>query len=168
MKRALLPVAAVALVAALLGGCAHPWNAVDLPPGTPRAQVIAQAGPPVRVLPLADGGQRLQYTTQPHGQHAFMIDLDAGGRLVRARQVLTAADFHRIEDHKWTRADVEREFGPPAKVDRVSSFDGTVMTYRWNDGSDMFYWVYIDPQGVVRRSHQGMEHVNAPDDRAPR
>ena len=39
------------------------------------------------------------------------------------------------------------------------------MTYRWNDGSDMFYWVYLDPQGVVQRAHPGMEFVNAPERR---
>ena len=30
----------------------------------------------------------------------------------------------------------------------------------------MFYWVYLDPQGVVRRAHPGMEFVNAPNDAA--
>jgi hypothetical protein len=25
----------------------------------------------------------------------------------------------------------------------------------------MFYWVYLDPQGVVRRAHPGMEFLNA-------
>lgn len=60
---------------------------------------------------------------------------------------------------EWTRADVEREFGPPARIDAVASWNGPVMTYRWRDvqGADMFYWVYLDPQGVVRRAHPGME-----------
>ena len=149
----------------LLAACAHPWNAIGLPVGTPRDQVLAKAGPPVRVLPLEGGGQRLQYTLQPAGQQAFMVDLDATGRLVSARQVLTAADFNRIQNDLWTRADVEREFGPPALIDTVGSWRGAVMTYRWSDGSDMFYWVYLDPKGVVRRAHPGIEHVNAPNDR---
>jgi hypothetical protein len=151
--------------ALLLGACAHPWNSVDVAPGTPRDQVIARAGQPARVVPLPDGGQRLQYTLQPLGRYAFMVDLDAGGRVVRSRQVLTAAEFHRIQPGKWTRQDVEREFGPPAFIDRVASFDGTVMTYRWYDGSDMFYWIYIDPQGVVQRAHPGMEFINTPPER---
>jgi hypothetical protein len=29
----------------------------------------------------------------------------------------------------------------------------------------MFYYVYLDPQGVVRRAHPAMEFYNAPDDR---
>lgn len=154
----------LALAALLLAGCAHPWNAVGLAPGTPRDQVIARAGQPVRVVPLPGGGQRLQYTLQPLGQYAFMVDLDAAGRLVRSRQVLTAAEFNRIAPGAWTRADVEREFGPPARIDGVASWNGPVYTYRWYDHGDMFYWVYFDPQGVVRRAHPGMEHVNAPDD----
>jgi hypothetical protein len=149
----------------VLAGCAHPWNTVDVAPGTPRDEVIARAGQPVRVVPLADGGQRLQYSLQPLGRYAFMVDVDASGRVVQSRQVLTAANFQRIVPGQWTRQDVEREFGPPAFVDRVASFNGTVMTYRWYDGSDMFYWVYIDPQGVVQRAHPGMEFINTPPER---
>lgn len=159
----------VSLAAALvLAACAHPWNSVDVAPGTPRAEVIARAGPPVRVVPLPGGGERLQYTLQPLGRYAFMVDLDASGRVVRSRQVLTAAEFNRIEPGTWTRADVEREFGPPAMVDGVASWDGPIMAYRWKEpggGSDMFYYVYLDRAGVVRRAHPAMEFYNAPDDR---
>ena len=152
--------------ALLLAGCAHPWNGVGLAPGTSREQVLAQSGRPTRVVPLPDGGQRFQYSLQPLGREAFMMDFDASGRLVSARQVLTEADFHRIEPGKWTVADIEREFGPPAFVDRVASWNGPVMTYRWRDiaRSDMFYWVYLDPQGVVQRAHPGMEFLNSPND----
>jgi hypothetical protein len=153
--------------AALLAGCAHPWNVVGIAPGASRDQVIAKAGQPRRVVPLPNGGERLQYSSQPVGRDAIMVDLDASGRVVRARQVLTETEFHRIEPGKWTRADVEREFGPPALVDGVASWTGPVLTYRWRDavGSDMFYWVYLDPQGVVQRAHPGVEFINAPNDR---
>lgn len=154
--------------ALLLGACAHPWNTMNIAPGTPRDEVIARAGAPARVVPLPGGGQRLQYTLQPLGQYAFMVDVDASGRVVRSRQVLTAQEFARIEEGRWTVHDVQREFGPPARIDGVSRFHGSVLTYRWRDlgGADMFYFVYVDPQGVVRRAHPGMEHFNAPDDRA--
>ena len=153
------------LAIALLAGCAHPFNGLDLPAGTPRDQVLERAGRPTRVVDLPGGGQRLQYSQQPFGQYAFMFDFDGGGKLVRGRQVLTAAEFQRIEPGGWNRADVEREFGPPAWVDGVASWNGPVMTYRWREQGDMFYWVYLDPQGVVRRAHPGMEFVNAPNDR---
>jgi len=163
MSRSLLALAAV-----LLAGCAtHFTNVLQITPGTPREAVLARAGQPTRVVPLPQGGQRLQYSLQPMGRFAFMVDLDAGGRVTSARQVLTAAGFQRIEPGRWNRADVEREFGPPARIDGVASWDGPVMTYRWMDGdrSDMFYWVYLDRQDVVQRAHPGMEFVNAPNDR---
>jgi hypothetical protein len=161
-------VAWLALAVILLSGCAtHFTNVSQIAPGTPREDVLQRAGQPTRVLPLPGGGQRMQYSLQPLGRLAFMVDLDASGRVMRARQVLTAAEFHRIEEGRWTRDDVEREFGPPAWIDAVASWDGPVMTYRWTDAdrSDMFYWVYLDRQGVVRRAHPGMEFVNAPNDR---
>ena len=154
--------------ALLVGACAHPWNSVNVAPGTPRDQVIAQAGQPVATVGLPGGGQRLQYTLQPWGQHAFMVDLDPAGRVVRSRQVLTELEFARIESDRWTLQDVLREFGPPARVDGVTSFRGQVLTYRWRDlaNADMFYWVYVDPQGIVRRAHPGIEHRNDPDARS--
>ena len=95
-----------------------------------------------------------------------MVDTDASGRVIGSYQALFEANFNRIEVGKWTRADVEREFGPPALVDRVASWNGPIMTYRWRDlgRNPMFYWVYLDPQGVVGRAHPGMEMVNSPND----
>lgn len=157
----------VACAAALLSGCAgHPLAGYDLAPGTPRDAVVARMGQPQRVVRLA-GGERLQYSQQPFGQQAWMVDMDATGRLTRVRQVLNEADFNRIEPGHWTREDVEREFGRPAWVDGVASWRGPILTYRWRDlgGGDMFYWVYLDERGVVRRAHPGMEFINAPNDR---
>lgn len=152
--------------ATLAAGCAGPFHGYDIQPGTPREAVLARMGPPGRVVRL-DGGERLQYSLQPFGQYAWMVDLDAGGKVVRARQVLTANEFNRIRPGTWTLADVDREFGRPAKVDRVTSWNGPIMTYRWKDrdNSDMFYFVYLDEQGVVGRAHPGMEFINTPRDR---
>ena len=154
--RALVSAIAAALLSA---ACAAPFGGGPIAPGTPREQVIARMGPPLRVLPLPGGGSRLQYSLQPAGQFAWMVDLDAAGKVTSARQVLTERDFNRIVPGQWSRADVEREFGPPARIDSVASWSGPVMTYRWRDaqGADMFYWIYLDAQGVVRRAHPGME-----------
>lgn len=150
-------------IALLLAACAgNPFNASGVQPGTPRDAVIARLGQPGRVVQIP-GGERLQYSLQPFGQYAWMVDLDAGGRVLRSRQVLTLAELNRIEPGKWTRADVEREFGWPARIDGVTSWKGPIMTYRWNDGSDMFYWVYLDERNVVQRAHQGMEFINTRD-----
>ena len=156
------PLAAAAAALVLAACAAGPFRTFDVAPGTDRAAVVARLGQPTRSVPLA-GGERLQYSMQPFGQYAWMVDLDGAGKVVRSRQVLTAAEFYKIEPGRWTREDVYREFGPPAKIDGVASWNGPILTYRWNDGSDMFYHVYLDPQGVVGRAHPAMEFVNAPD-----
>lgn len=159
MKTILL---ATALAAALTACAGNPFTGYPVPPGTHRDAVVERLGQPTRVVPLP-AGERLQYSLQPFGQYAWMVDLDGSGRVLSSRQVLTLADFNRIEPGKWTRDDIEREFGPPAMIDRVASWDGPILTYRWNDGSDMFYYIYLDDANVVRRAHQGMEFHNAPD-----
>jgi hypothetical protein len=159
---------AAALLSALLGACAtSPYNAAGLQSGTARNEVLARLGPPTRVVPIA-GGERLQYSLQPFGRQAWMVDLDASGRVVRTRQVLSETELGRIVPAQWTREDVEREFGPPAHIQGVSSWNGPVLTYLWRDlaNSNMFWWVYLDERGVVQRAHPGMEFINAPNERS--
>src|SRR5438105_15428851 len=100
------PVAAALL---LVAGCASGFATADIAPGTSRDQVLARMGQPTGVVPLPNGGQRLQYSLQPAGQYAWMVDLDAGGRVIGSRQALTAGNFERIVPGQWTRADIERE-----------------------------------------------------------
>jgi hypothetical protein len=71
----------------------------------------------------------------------------------------TQADFERVVPGTWTRADVERTFGPPDRVESVASWRGPILTYRWRDvqGARMLYSFYIDAQGIVRRAHPSME-----------
>ena len=154
--------ALILAMAAVLASCAgFPFGGYAVPAGTPREAVIARSGQPTRVVPLPGGGQRLQYSLQPTGQEAWMVDLDASGKVVRAYQALTLENFNRIEPG-WTVADVEREFGPPEKIDRVASWPGPVWTWRWRDvaNADMLYYVYFDGHGIVQRAHQGMDVRN--------
>jgi hypothetical protein len=149
--------AALAAIVMGLSACAVvEW----VPLGTPQAAVIERYGAPSRVVPLPSG-TRLQYTRQPMGQTAVMVDLDAAGQVVSVRQVLNANDFARIEVGQWTRETTEREFGRPAWVNHVASWTGDILTYRWRDGSiDMLYYVYLDPGNVVQKVGQGMEFID--------
>jgi hypothetical protein len=153
-------------VAALAAACANPFHAYDLQPGATRQEALERLGRPTRIVPIP-GGERLQYSLQPHGHYAWMVDLDASGRVVSSRQVLNAADFNRIAVGQWTRQDIEREFGPPMMITGVGNWDGPVMTWRWRDiaRADMFMHAFLDRNGVVQRWSQAMEYVNAPNDR---
>lgn len=158
--RTLVSLGCAAAALAVLAGCAT--NPFTITPGMSREQVRSKLGRPTATIAVSTG-ERLQYSMQPLGRFTLMVDLDGTGRVIQARQVLTLAEFSRIELGKWTRSDVEREFGRPAMVDQVRAWPGDIMTYRWSDGSDMFFWIYLDGQGVVQRTQQGMEFYNAPD-----
>jgi hypothetical protein len=120
--------------------------------------LAACAQAPTRIVPLPGGGERRQYSQQPLGREAWMVDVDAQGRVVRRYQALTLENFNRIQPG-WTLQEVAHEFGPPAEVGAVSSWHGVVWTYRWRDvvNTDMFYYVYFDEHGIVGRAHQAME-----------
>ena len=142
-----------AVASLLLAGCA----VTAVKPGMTQGEVIAGYGKPTAIVSI-NTGTRLQYSRQPLGQSVVMVDLDASGRVVNATEVMTSAAFSRIEVGKWTRSDIEREFGPPAIVDGVASWRGDIMTYRWRDAvTDMFFFVYLDAANVVQRTGQGME-----------
>lgn len=146
------------LAAGFLSGCA----VQQVVPGTPRAEVLAKYGKPAHEVPIANGS-RLQYSYQPSGQQAVMVDLDAAGRVVSSRQVLQSAEFARIGINQWSRADVEREFGPSATIDRVANWPGDIMTYHWQDASqDMYFYVYLDSANIVQRTGQGMDFRKDP------
>ena len=139
----------------LMAGCA--FTPV---PGMSRAEAEASYGTPTRVVAVASG-TRLQYSRQPAGQSVVMVDLDAADKVIAVREVMKLQEFLKIEPGKWTREDVEREFGPPARVDRVASWSGDIMNYRWRDGlQDMYFWVYLDAGNLVQRIGQGMEIPN--------
>jgi hypothetical protein len=149
--------ASVGLTLALLG-CA-----VEMVPlGTAQSDVIAKYGAPTRVVPIATG-TRLQYSRQPAGRTAVMVDLDAAGRVASVRQVLNETDFARIVVGQWTRDIAEREFGRPSFVNHVASWKGDILTYRWFDlgRTEMFYYIYLDPNNTVQQVGQGMEFRDA-------
>ena len=138
----------------LMTGCAL----TPVQPGMSQAEVLKLYGKPTRIVPL-DSGTRLQYSTEPAGQSVVIVDLDAAGKVLNVRQVMTLAEFSKIQPGQWTRQDVEREFGRPASMDRVASWPGEIMTYRWLSSNiyDMYFWVYLDAANVVQRTGQGME-----------
>ncbi len=151
----------LALSAALLlalAGCANPDALVA---GTSRDQVLARHGKPSADIQLP-AGERLQYSRQPSGQQVYNVDLDAGGKVVTATQVLTEVQFAKVQLDTWTAADVQREFGKPAMVEGVRSFNGPVWTYRYHYyGTDKQFHFFIDPAGVVRKAHATVEIKSA-------
>jgi hypothetical protein len=137
----------------LASGCA----VQSVQPGASREEVVSRYGTPSRVVALASG-TRLQYSQQPAGQSAVMVDLDATGRVTQVREVLNPAGFSAVVVGQSTREDTLRALGRPAMVDRVASWPGDILTYRWRDHDlDMLYWFYLDASQVVQRTGQAAE-----------
>jgi len=152
---------AAALVVLSLAGCAT----FPVPEGESREQVLARYGKPTAELTRGTT-TRMQYSGQPNGQFAWMVDLEPTGRVARSYQALTLNEFSRIDlSGTTTSDDIRWAFGRPATVDHVASWQGDVWAYRWNDGFDMFFWIYFDTSGMVRRTQQGQDMLNVPDRR---
>ena len=159
MKR-VQTVVTLTAAALLMAGCAF----TPVQPGMSREQVLGSYGKPTGVVSLVSG-TRLQYSRQPAGQSVVMVDLDATDQVTSVREVMKLREFLRIEPGQWTRSEVEREFGPPARVDQVASWAGDIMNYRWRDSlQDMYFWVYLDAGDRVQRTSQGIELPVSPDD----
>jgi hypothetical protein len=138
----------------VLTGCAV---VESLQLGTPRDEVLKKFGNPTTTVNLASGS-RLQYSQQPEGQRVVMVDVDAADRVVSVRQVLNPVNFSRVVVGKWTRQDMEREFGRPARIDHVANWRGDILTYRWLDGGqNMLFSVYLDANNVAQSVGQREE-----------
>ncbi len=155
--------------ALLLGACALWADPSRVAPGTPAAQVLHALGPPSARYPAEGGaGERLQYSYQPGGQRVVNLDLDAQGRVARVEQALDDALFERrIAPGRWTRPQVLREYGPPARTMGVHNFDGDIWVWRYLQGPTWrLLFIDIDRSGVVRGWSTGDE--NLPDPPEPR
>lgn len=154
-------------LALLLGACALFVDPGRVAPGTPAADVVQQLGRPSGHYPAIDGAaERLQYSFQPAGQQVYNVDLDAAGRVARVEQALSEALFgQRIRTDAWTRDDVLREYGPPARTMGVHNFDGSIWVWRYIDGVTWrLLFIDIDRAGVVRGWSSGDEPLPDPPD----
>ena len=152
--RSLGSLAALAVLAAV-AGCAN--DPTRIQPGTTAAETLQRLGAPTGRYPLNNGGERLQYSRMPAGFEVTDIDVDASGKVVSATQVLSEARFgYDIKVNQWRQNDVMAFYGRPYQIDRVSSFDGVVWTWRYKAVNERrMLYIYIDPTGVVRRYHTG-------------
>ncbi len=143
-------IAAIAAATAILAACAGSPRMSDI--GQTRAAVVERLGSPTATYPAAGGGERLQYSKQPNGAQVYNLDFGADGRLAAIEQSLDPDKLGRIGIDSWTTKDVLFNFGKPALVEQVWSFDGDIWTYNYLDfqGPWMLH-VHIDRAGVVRK-----------------
>ena len=141
-------------VALLVAGCATP---ASIPPGASQNDVQARLGAPREVHRLPDDTTRWLYPTQPGGEYTWAADIDAHGRVVSIKQVLTIEEFGRAKIGQWTTQDVLVHFGRPVETAYFPLMRRHVWSYRFlQDGVwySMMHF-YFDPDGVLRLTEAG-------------
>ncbi len=149
MRQTTLPLAGMAL---LLGACASPTPIA----GTPRDEVLRSWGTPTATYLLPDysggAGQRLEYASGPFGRHTWMIDLDSAGRVAKARQVLSEAEFFQVQSApQLSSEELLRWIGTPGER-RGAHRGGQTWSWRYPTNDCLWFQASIDPQGQVSGS----------------
>lgn len=137
-----------AVAVGLLGGCAHSYGPGGLPARASSAQAVAQLGPPTGRYALPSGGQRLEFARGPYGKHTYMLDFDAGDRLLQVEQVLTEAKFLQLRIG-MTADEVLSTIGHPSETRYLSRQQHRLWSYRYDTPFCIWYQVSIDTAGKV-------------------
>lgn len=158
-----LAVLALALGAGL-SGCVG-YSPGGLAPGASEATVRAQMGEPSGRHTLAEGRSRLEYARGPAGRHTYMLDFDAAGRLQSWAQVLTEANFARVQPG-WTAEQVLTELGRPTQEQVFPMGQVRVWSYRFDSWDCSWFQVSVVLRdGRVTETGMGPDpRCNAPDD----
>jgi outer membrane protein assembly factor BamE (lipoprotein component of BamABCDE complex) len=147
--------AATALCAALLPAC-DSFNLNAIHPGTTTAaEVRDRLGPPGYVHWHDDGTLVWEYSRQPAGIHCYMISFDQREVVSRVEQVLSEANYARVQPG-MRHEDIRRLFGVPANKTVFANLGEEV--WEWHvEGSipteDTRFMVHFDlDSGRVRKT----------------
>jgi len=151
--------------ALLLAACAVPPPGV----GTVRDDVLRTWGPPTARYAMPAGAERLEYATGPYGRTTWMIDLDAGGRVTQARQVLNEAEFMQVQIKSasgLTRDELLRWIGTPGEVRHGGWQGGQVWSWRYPTNDCLWFQVSVTDRGTVTGGAYGIDpRCDAPNPR---
>ncbi|MDO8418509.1 MAG: hypothetical protein Q7S90_00635 [Rubrivivax sp.] len=162
MKRSIVAGVAAAL---WLAACGTPPPG----PGTARDDVLRDWGRPTARHTLPMGAERLEYASGPYGRTTWMIDIDASGRVVQARQVLTEAEFMQVQVRAaggLTRDELLRWIGRPGERRHGGWAGGEVWSWRYPTNDCLWFQVSVADSGAVGGGAFAIDPVcDAPNDR---
>jgi hypothetical protein len=148
MARTLVPLVLLS-AASVLVGCASPVPA----PGTPQDHVLRDWGAPTARHALPDGGQRLEYASGPYGRTTWMLDLDSGGTVRQAHQVLNEAEFLAVQSTPGLdRAELLRRLGTPGEKRGGGRAGGEVWSWRYPTNDCLWFQSSVADDGRVTSS----------------
>ena len=116
-----------------LAGCDE-QRAAKLEEGvSTETQVRQQFGEPVTVVTLGDGSRVFEYPRQPEGWTNYFIMLGPDGKMSALRQVLTEANFARVNTG-MAQHEVRALLGRPARTQRYDLKREEVWDWRFKSG----------------------------------
>jgi hypothetical protein len=150
LQQTLTVLAVAALV--LAGGCAT----APPGPGSTRAAVLQHWGQPTAVYALPNGAERIEFSGGPWGQQTWMVDVDAGGRVVQTRQTRSEAEFAALQAAYsqatgMTGQEVLRRIGTPSEISGIWR-GGIAWSWRYASLDCRWFWVAMNVAGQVTGS----------------
>ena len=142
--------ALAASLAGLVAGCAGYAPTQDVRAGSTEAQVLQAMGQPTGRYPLPASGQRLEFA---RGRHTYMVDLDAGGRVVEYDQVLQPRYFDAVNPG-LNADDLLRFIGRPSERHGARG-KGEIWSWRYANNDCLWWQAQLDGQGIVTQAGYG-------------
>jgi len=150
--------ASTLLLCLAVAGCAAAWRQ---PPqaGEDEAAVRQRLGTPTSRYTLGDGGSRLEYATGPFGRQTWMVDVDAGGHVRGARQVLGEASFADVQARSpgLSRDELLLALGRPGERRAGGRAGGEVWSWRYPTNDCLWFQVSVGDDGIVRSGTYGID-----------
>ncbi len=147
MPRRLSQFALASLVALLFISACDQQKIAELSPGySTQAEVEAKWGQPEEVWDGADGSRIFEYNRQPNGHRNYHISIAPDGRLLRIEQVLTEANFARVQPG-MRMEEVRPMLGRPARQRTFDLQGETHWEWRYlarDNTTEMLFTVVFD------------------------
>lgn len=153
MRRILL---IMGLFSALLNlvGC-DAQKIAELTPGeSTEADVRAKFGQPTDVWEDADSKRVLEFSRQPEGTVNWQITIDAQGKLLSYKNVLTPANLARVQPG-MSELEVRRLVGKPGKVMEFPLKQETTWDYRFQETPSQTAMYVVTFDGAQRVKSTG-------------
>lgn len=139
-------------------------------PGQTEAEVLQRMGSPSARYPMAGGASRLEFASGPWGRETWMVDLDAGGRVTGAAQVLQESSLYAFQARApgVTRDELLRTLGTPGERKSGGWQGGEVWSWRYPTNDCLWFQVSVGADGRVRDGIFNLDpRCDTPSDKAP-
>ena len=113
----------------------------------------ARFGDPEKIWDAPDGGRTFEYNRQPSGHRNYMITIGTDGKMSALRQVLTPANFAKVQPG-MAMEEVRKMLGKPARITPFELKGEVAYDWRYLEppNTHMVFTVYFDRDYRVLRT----------------